>query len=652
MSLRGDFSKREHYDAIKDRLTIIVKRLEGSSRLTNYCTILHIMKQLIRGLEDFQEHTPVQLGLVRLQLVRHQVTNQPHKGGPHITLGIETIADQARALVDLVGRSIELRPRKRRKLRRDFSTLHETIYQELCSRHRLTLDASKQRLANLQSRLCASASAKVRRAKEQHRVQEGYLHRIADEWWLRTGERIKGAWSDAAPTIEFSPTLTRDDRALADMWKDPNHWDTESEERRCYAARLAEKSALQFYGQFDCVVEDVSIAQPTGTTRGSPVADVGGAWTKCDLLVDGSPIDVKNVRGRGAFGGYVLKGPKRYRNEEVRICGVVTDFSDDRGRYDTQRRSNHRGDNRSRTGAARQMILGETSNGQLTAVADRAKELAGELGLRLDVGRMVRWQRGLGAWHLDFDGHHYIDSTTSQLGALVHGAQLRQHLGDVPDWAIGLSASRCGPAMVNGCDTGRAAELMRDWLGKGVISRPLLFVFALLYLLAAARDECYVTGEAKEELLQLFFIDRGEVGLQHPLGLYDPIRVVHAIIDTIDRLARLNQGALRNVSEFQLKGLGILRARRESNRDTDQTRRRARRGRWYTLLAYCGGCGKSPIWAGDISKLWKEGDPRDKGTRRPSIDREDGCGLCHQCLHLICDICGYCDKNCPNSGRV
>lgn len=241
---------------------------------------------------------------------------------------------------------------------------------------------------------------------------------------------------------------------------------------------------------------------------------------------------------------------------------------------------------------------------------------------------MAGWQRGLGAWHLDFGWRHYCDRTTSYFATLAKADRLRRHLGGTPDWATGLSASRAGPPIGQGGR--RAVQLMRAWVARGGLSRPGIFLFVLLYLLAAARDGSYVAGRTKDDLLGLIFIDQGYEGRKHPLGLYDPIGVIHAVIRTVDKLVRLNRDALRDVRRLRLRGVGILQAY--------GVLPEGHTPRWFTLLAYCGDCGRSPIWAGDL---------RFEGTMRGERGSdENGFLLCRRCFHLRCS-CGFCSYDCP-----
>ena len=603
VSLRGRFSRPDHYKRLLATLTDILRRLEGT-RHANARTMTGVLNELLDRLDELERKVGATLGAPWLGAtpgwrgaLRHgtegpTVKVQVNRRKPRTGSG--TLQTH---LHELAKSSIDAHPRRFRKVKHHVTGLRDTLQDELHSRLALTLDFDRRRLAK--------ASERYGLARQQ----------VAASWWRQAGDEIMRSWTEARPRIEFSPHLTAEDRSLADMWGNVRRRREARDRRRRYAARRAERSAMLFYEQFHLNVRDVSIGQLTQS---------GDPWQTCDLLVNQSPVDIKNVRGRGAFGGYVLKSPKQYGDQEVRICGVVTDFLDDR-QQDTQRRRGGGYDDRGNFHAASsQTILGETSNGDLRAVAGQARELADELDLSLDVTQMARWQVGLGAWHLDFNARHYRDPTSRHFGTLAEADRLRRHLGGTPDWAAGLSASRNGPPIGAGS---RAVPLMRTWFRKG-LSRPRVFLFVLLYLVAAAREGSYVDGRTKDELLRLMFIDQGEVWRRHPLGLYDPIGVIYAVIQTLDRLVRLNQDVLRDVRQLRLRGNGILQAYGVLPNHGPA---------WFTLLAYCGDCGRSPIWAGDL---------RLQETPRRQGNDEDGFVLCRKCHRLRCS-CGYCSPECP-----
>lgn len=613
VSLDQRFTRREHYESFLAALTDILRRL-GATRHPNDRTIVGALNELLDRLDELEHKvsallgppwlgaTPVWRGAVRDGAEGPTAQVRMSRRRPRTVLGtLQThIHELAKSSMDEaweVSRHVAAaHPRRLREMRRHVARLCDALHDELHSRLALTLALYQRRLA---------------RASERYGLVR---QQVAASWWRKAGDRIMGSWTEARPRIEFSPHLTAEDMSLADMWGSPRRRSEARDRKRRYAARRAERSAMLFYEQFHLNVKDVSIGQLTQS---------GDPWQTCDLLVDQSPVDVKNVRGRGAFGGYVLKSPKQYGDREVRICGVVTDFLDGR-QQDAQRRLGGGYDNRGNFHAvSSQTILGETSNEGLKAVAEQAKELADELGLSLDVAEMASWQVGLGAWHFDFNTHHYRDPTSFHFGTLVQADRLRGPLGRTRDWAAGLSASRNGPPIGTGS---RAVRLMRTWF-RGGLSRPRIFLFALLYLVAAAREGSYVDGRTKNELLRLIFIDQGEVGRRHPLGLYDPIGVIHAVIQTLDRLVRLNQDVLRDVRQLRLRGNGILQAYGELPKHGLA---------WFTLLAYCGDCGRSPLWAGDLRL---EETPRRRGND------VDGFVLCRKCRRLRC-CCGFCSYEC------
>ena len=107
-----------------------------------------------------------------------------------------------------------------------------------------------------------------------------------------------------------------------------------------------------------------------------------------------------------------------------------------------------------------------------------------------------------------------------------------------------------------------------------------------------------------------------EGGEQFPLGRVDPRKYVWSLIHTLKLLIEANGKILREVSQFRLLGLGILQAEIH--------------GRWRTILAYCGDCGKTPLFLGDS----------DAANQHQSI------GYCQSCPcdqgRLVCDACGSC----------
>ena len=186
VSLRGDFSKPEHYDSFKEILTAIVNRLEGT-RHADYRTTLRLMKHILSGLEALQDSLGALLGPpwspreVRDMGNFLAPTHQALVPGedPPVRLTRIPWEGQVWDLVMSAPESIALSPRKRRKLGRDLGELHEAACQELRSRLGLRLDASKLHAANLDSRLHLGMRIKFAHANEQHQVRRQRLGRVA-----------------------------------------------------------------------------------------------------------------------------------------------------------------------------------------------------------------------------------------------------------------------------------------------------------------------------------------------------------------------------------------------------------------------------------------------------------------------------------------
>lgn len=456
-------------------------------------------------------------------------------------------------------------------------------------------------------------SQKLARCQNRIASVDARLKRLASGWWRWAGSRVLSDWQAQSPNVHFSPDLEAEDRRLVGKWKMPASEDPESWDELVCSARRAEKSALMYFKQFGDDVQDISIHQLTGASE---------LWTTHDLAINQAvadsqrrnerPIDVKNVRG-GALGGFVVpRQPKRTElGVGVAVCGVVSEGGGERA----------------------QTIVGESSADYLQGLAQAVENLAQKWGLPLTWGGMMHWQRGLGAWLMEYPPEHYDQyDYLRQIATLGRAENLMDLLGPAPSWTKGLTSFRCGSY---GIAATPAAKELAEWHRPSRVSRPAIFIFVLLYLLAAARRGSWTRGRTREELLDLLFvrtIGALEVAYQYPVGLHDPMKTVYAIVTTLDELVFRNRDVLKDVEALHLTGLGVLKGRR---RDRDE---------WFRLLAYCGGCGKSPIWAGDLETLWRSGRSAGGGA--------GGCGLCDECFYLVCDECGFCKKDCDSNSAV
>lgn len=100
-------------------------------------------------------------------------------------------------------------------------------------------------------------------------------------------------------------------------------------------------------------------------------------------------------------------------------------------------------------------------------------------------------------------------------------------------------------------------------------------------------------------------------GTYKPLGIYDPLGTIDALIKALSTLWTAENGLIHKFRMFKLRSFNILWGKSNPNEN-----------RWTTLIAYCGECGKNPLVLGE-SKICEH---------RSLICPEPDCGFC-------CDKC-------------
>ena len=174
-------------------------------------------------------------------------------------------------------------------------------------------------------------------------------------------------------------------------------------------------------------------------------------------------------------------------------------------------------------------------------------------------------------------------------------------------------------------------------------SRCALVFFVILYFLAVVRRGVWRPTITRRNLLDTLFLPdelvNGRKAIdrrQWPAGRSDPLRLVYRFIDVVDRLIELNAALSRGISSLTLGGLGVLRACAAIN--GVETRR-------FTLLAYCGGCGRRPLYPYSI-----EHDVVSASRNSSSAKRQPSSfshmRLCPKCLYVICPDCQCCSRRC------
>ena len=470
----------------------------------------------------------------------------------------------------------------------------------------------RKALEGLSDRSRASVLRSIRRRRSQY---DALQRRISNAWRAMPG-RVVDRFHAATPNVRFRCELDADDLRLVSRWR-RNPSTNEEETSRLEAARRGEKAAIAYYKGLGQGVEDVSIQELQVEGRRD--------WMTHDLRTDSRPLDVKNSRCERAdrFTEHYWKNAKRWRNptraqtEEVPIVGVVSVA-------DTET-----------------IVLGELQHSELRTFASRVESYAAGPQIGMDVSRGGWFVPG---WLFEYSGRHY-SSMPDWDDVLRRWLAISEALNaEEPPWilALALSRAKLGPKRLASAEVTRA---MQGFFRHVEVSRRTVFWFVLHYLLSHTRDP----GRAEEDLVAHLFPDRwgdsvGERGFKErefPLGLFDPRRYVWHMICTLRQMIESSDQLLGAVSAYRLRGPGILQARVEGVEGNAQT---GEKPRMVTILAYCGECGKWPIYlAGNAGE--------DVGDHS---DSDRGCSHC-PCGRgrLVCDECGACSRlgctqNLPN----
>ena len=513
------------------------------------------------------------------------------------------------------------------------SSMHNNI---VLTPQRRNLSASLRRLEQSRELLIRSRSAAVTDLRHRlYRIildpqQSRFLaiqrrfNEIGSTWWTDFGDRVLSTWHDTMPSVFFSPDLHRDDVKLVNKWHQPRGEEMRAWYERVTSARRAEKSAISYFQQIVGDVRDISILQLDGRMRD---------WRTHDLSVDGNPIDVKNVRH--VYGSFVVgdKPKETPLREEVPVFGVVSDPDGSRG----------------------QIVVGEAHRQELESLGAVVRKFCDLVDLPLRWSRVAQWKTGLAPWQMDFRPQHYRHrqlrkATGRFLGpdylrfveSIDREGELDDLLGPLPNWVQGIMSFHHGVLHASGNDV---VSALAEWHRLGVqvsslaASRPAIFLFSLLFLLSAVKNGSWERNKTRSLLLSVLFVSDTDLAHEHPLGLHDPLRTIHTFVLALDELIFRNQDLLEELDELRLSGVGVLRGRRSIKEQE------------FTLLAHCGGCGRRPIWAGNLKKLHRTVGKLERpgqARTRPRLPSHEGCYVCTEaeCFRLVCSECGFCGTKC------
>lgn len=394
--------------------------------------------------------------------------------------------------------------------------------------------------------------------------------------WRSMPRNASARLREATPDFRFRCELVPADHRLVSIWPHNPTGSIAEEVRKLESARRAEKAALAYYRSLGQHVEDVSIQQLDGRTAN---------WSKFDLRADGRPLDVKNVRcsREDRFAEHRWNRQKQHEALDVPIVGVVT--MEDSG-YS--------------------IVTGEFLHGDL----DRFRDQIVTYGCGPTVSAPKRnWSTFVPGWLLEYPIAHYA-SMPDWADVTRRWLHISDELeADVPPWIRGLVASRL-PSLRHASLQTKVLQTIKLYFQHFSLSRRTVFWFVLIYMLSHARDP-----RPADELIKHLFPDDAK---DFPLGLFDPRNYVWGLIHTLNQMIEANRPLLESVSHFHLSGFGILQAPVD-----DQ---------WVTILAYCGNCGKWPIFLGKADTTYEH--------------ELYGNGSCRKCPcdsgRLVCDECDSC----------
>ena len=159
---------------------------------------------------------------------------------------------------------------------------------------------------------------------------------------------------------------------------------------------------------------------------------------------------------------------------------------------------------------------------------------------------------------------------------------------------------------------------LRNRIEKYGLSLPFLFLTILEHFLCMAASSKTVSNFEPDGYRGFLFYKE----FDKPLGIYDPLKTIDALIKALDTLWTDENGSIRQFRKFKLKSFNILQAKRNSNEEL-----------WTTLITYCGGrledgsaCGKNPLVLGKSKHC--------------------------ECRRLICPDCGFCCRTCKGNDQV
>lgn len=377
------------------------------------------------------------------------------------------------------------------------------------------------------------------------------------------------------------------------------------------AAEVIAKTAFRAWGHLQ--VSDISIQQiQNGST---PNQD----WLTYDLLVDGTPYDVKNSRrprkNPDIYTEHIIPRFKHLRGTDVRILGVLSHylrpkeilFPNDYVTYQ----------------ATALRVLGYTEQKQLQSLE---KYFSADLDLNFSHPKGLPGML-LPPWIFQYPEILYqqrqeaIDQIMDQKFRVDLFMMLRYE--PVPVYLATNDPFDPFWDQVSLQDWQHSfIQKLRLWSSEVGLSLPHLFLTLITHFIEMARNQ---DNQFRPHQYSRLLYCTGN--FDYPLFIFDPLRTIKKLIDALDTIWVRNRETLFGYNAFKLQSSGILRGK---NKESSQ---------WHTLLAYCGGW----VPTKDENDNWQQSKNIPCGTTPLVLGKHQLC----ECGKLICK-CGYCSKNCEH----
>ena len=407
--------------------------------------------------------------------------------------------------------------------------------------------------------------------------------------------RLVGEWC-CPPRYNLDQTLLIEARSKKE-------WELD----RLLSARSAEKVAANFYSLYGKIVADISISQIEKNSKSE--------WKRSDLDVDGLSIDVKNSRrsqnSPDRYTEHYIQKKFRYNteNQDVTIAGV---FSPYLWTYELL------GEPESYHKYREIQFLGETTWKKLQALKREFKDSV-YFEVPNPTGEYL-----LPPWVFEYPKYVYTDrdKTLTELKDFPNLSSLKEATFEFNLIPVCIAAG-IDLTQILGSKASEEWEQsflnqLRNRVEKDELSLPFLFLTILEHFLCMAASYKTVSDFDPDEYRRfLFYKDSYK-----PLGIYDPLKTIDALIKALSTLWTAENGLIRKFHLFKLRSFNILQGKSDSNEEL-----------WTTLIAYCGGrlengsaCGKNPLVLGESKHC--------------------------EYRRLICPDCGFCCQKCEAKNKL